>query len=386
MRWPAVALSACLLAALPGVGAAQTYSTAVRAPVVAYPAPYVAGCFIPMPPWAMRSSRTAVPRPGSTPVPAPVFAPTFPDAGAVALPSPALAVAATPPDSEGGSYTGPPAPTTPPMLGGLLGDGRAAERNPSGAAVRTIPLATRGTFEVSENESPRPVDRVFATFDSVGGARDADNRPDAYCGTVGFEKTFLDGNASFGLRAPLVQASGTGIDGFGDLSLVSKYAFLHDAETGTVASGGLVVTAPTGRSVTLADGSKSNSLLLQPWVGGILALGDAYALGFSSIVASSQNRDPTLYNLDLGLGYRLYQSQNPRAVLSSIIPTLEGHLTTAFGNHPSSNIQYADAFVVTGGVHLGLFQHAYLTVGGAFPVAGGRGKEFGAIARFNYQF
>ena len=52
---------------------------------------------------------------------------------------------------------------------------------------------------------------------------------------LGFEKTFLDGNASFGVRAPFQQGTdgSVGIDGFGDISLVGKYAVYNDKQTGT---------------------------------------------------------------------------------------------------------------------------------------------------------
>jgi hypothetical protein len=180
---------------------------------------------------------------------------------------------------------------------------------------------------------------------------------------------------------------GVGISGFGDLSLIGKYAFINDTQTGTVASGGLVVTVPTGRSLTLADGSKTDSVLIQPWVGGIVVMGDAYALGFSSVVASTGSPDPTLYTLDLGVGYRIYQSQDKNDVVTSLTPTLEGHLTTALGNNNSSSlIQFGDQFIVTGGVHIGLFDQAYFTIGGAVPLTGSKFNDFEVIAQFNYRF
>jgi len=47
MRWFPALLSTTLLVTLNGVGNAQTYSSASRAPAVAYPSPYAPGCATP---------------------------------------------------------------------------------------------------------------------------------------------------------------------------------------------------------------------------------------------------------------------------------------------------------------------------------------------------
>ena len=397
MRWSTVILSLSLLAALNGAGSAQTYSSAPRSPAVLYPSPYAPGCLTPgLPSTSMPSTVSGMPGVGSMPgmgsLPGstPGTADGGTGAGAGAAAAAAAAGAAAAPSSSGGeSGSGSLASAAPQMIGDLVGYGRAiTSRNASGNPTRTTALANRGAFKISENESPRPTDRVFATFNYFNGVKGSPNQYDIYRGVVGFEKTFLDGNASFGVRAPMQQDSGggVGVDGFGDLSLVGKYAFINDTQTGTVASGGLLVTLPTGRSVTLADGSGTNSVLIQPWVGGIVVMGDAYALGFSSVIASTGSPDPTLYTLDMGVGYRIYQSQNADTMLTSITPTVEGHLTTAFGNNSNSDIVFGDQFIVTGGVHIGLFNQAYFTVGGAVPLTGGRLNDFEVIAQFNYRF
>jgi len=276
------------------------------------------------------------------------------------------------------------------MIGDLLGYGRAVtSRNASRVPGRGTVLANRGAFKISENESPRPTDRVFVTGNYFNGVKGFGNNTDVYRGLIGFEKTFFDGNASFGVRAPMQQSSGdaSGIDGFGDISLIGKYAFINDAQTGTVASGGLVLTVPTGRSVSMADGSNSDAVLIQPWVGGILVMGDAYAIGFSSVIASTASVDPTLYTLDVGAGYRIYQSTDADSILTSITPTLEGHLTTALNNNnANSQVIFGDQVIMTAGVHLGLFNRAYFTVGGAIPLTGSRFNDFEVIAQFNYRF
>ena len=62
-----------------------------------------------------------------------------------------------------------------------------------------------------------------------------------------------------GLRAPIQQTenfSGINADGFGDLTLIGKYAVLDNRATGDVLSAGLAVTLPTGRRIHLGDASR----------------------------------------------------------------------------------------------------------------------------------
>jgi hypothetical protein len=104
----------------------------------------------------------------------------------------------------------------------------------------------RGAFKIAENESPRPQDRVFVTYNYY---RDVGSVEDVHRETIGFEKALLGGRASVGLRLPFFQVrgndAGQGTD-VGDLSVVLKYALLDDSATGSAVSAGLVITAPTG--------------------------------------------------------------------------------------------------------------------------------------------
>src|SRR5215831_8363168 len=115
-------------------------------------------------------------------------------------------------------------------------------------------------ISITDNDSPRPVDRVYFTYGyydgmgaqvSPGIGNITQNRP-----MVGFEKTFLDGNASFGMRLPFVELNGpVGVDGqsVGDLSILTKYAFINNPN-GDVVSAGLILTTPTAASGgTLVD-------------------------------------------------------------------------------------------------------------------------------------
>ena len=58
------------------------------------------------------------------------------------------------------------------MIGDIVGGGFARVQTSSStsgqpsssSSSRSVSLAARGPFKISDNESPRPVDRVFATF------------------------------------------------------------------------------------------------------------------------------------------------------------------------------------------------------------------------------
>jgi hypothetical protein len=266
---------------------------------------------------------------------------------------------------------------------------RSLIRLPNGTTTfARIPQAIHGAFKISENESPRPLDRVFINFNyfnnlsTFGGPN-----PDLYRETFGFEKTFLDGNASFGLCVPLLQkdgsAGGVGVDGFGDVTVIGKYAFINDRDTGNVLSGGLAVTAPTGRDPF--PGFSLHSTLLQPWAGFIYSDDQFFVHGFSSLVVPTDVRDVIVMFNDIGVGYRAYKACDQ--AISAIIPTLEAHVTTPF-NHRNVNdvVNVPDQVDLTAGVHVGLYNRAFLTLGGAVPVTGPKPFDFELIAQLNYRW
>ena len=121
-------------------------------------------------------------------------------------------------------------------------------------------------IKISEDQSPRPQDRVYCMFNYFQGVNDQVNQrlraPIGYTQVFryigGFEKTFLDGQGSIGFRQPLdtVTANsslprqfgnfGGTSTAVGDLEIIVKYILLEDRQSGSLLSGGLDVTAPTG--------------------------------------------------------------------------------------------------------------------------------------------
>src|SRR5437762_2270291 len=81
-----------------------------------------------------------------------------------------------------------------------------------GPLVR-LPLAGQyGGIQLVENDNPRPTDRVYFGYnyyDRVGAAFNPGGNPlNLNRETVGFEKTFFNGDASLGLRVPFYQMNG----------------------------------------------------------------------------------------------------------------------------------------------------------------------------------
>jgi hypothetical protein len=197
-------------------------------------------------------------------------------------------------------------------------------------ALVKIPVASRYSgIQITDNDSPRPTDRLYfgyQFYSDVGGSMNPGvGGSDLQRQTAGFEMTFLDGDASIGMRLPYVQQYGPvdyASQTVGDLSILFKYAFYNDRDTGDVASLGFVVSTPTGGggNILLADGTRvPHSTLFQPW-GGFVRMFDAgYVMGITNLIVPSDSRDPTLLGNSFGAGYFLYQNSDA-PLLTGITP------------------------------------------------------------------
>jgi hypothetical protein len=262
-------------------------------------------------------------------------------------------------------------------------------------AVVLLPAATRYSgIQITDNDSPRPTDRLYfgyqfysnagASLNPVVGGSDVQRQ------MAGFETTVLDGNGSIGMRLPFVQQYGPGIyatQNVGDLSVLFKYAFLNDRTTGDVASAGLVVTTPTGGggNVILLDGSRApHSTLFQPWTGFVSMFQPGYVQGITNLIVPTDSRDPTAFGASLGAGYFLYQ--NPRGLLTAFIPRAEVHVRTPF-NHRDVNglVYFPDQVSVNGGATI-RFGRAALNASVNVPVVGPRPWALEAVSFLNVNF
>jgi hypothetical protein len=302
-----------------------------------------------------------------------------------------------------GNLTLPGAPADLKNAAAVLANAQAAKGNflaPKNLALLAgnstdaqIQAITRGVFLLTGATSlpltglqiyDRPFDRSTATALRVDAT-------ETYLGTFGFEKTFLNGDASVGLRAPIIGWQGDGSlreSDFGDLSLVLKYALLNGGPGGDVVSTGLVVTAPTGPSIRLAEGGSAlHPTLFQPYLAGLWTRGRFYAQGFTSLAVPTDFREPAVWFNDVGAGYTVY-SDPASGFLTALTPTLELHLNTPLGHEGLGGgaVTVPDSLSLTGGMHFTFFNRVRFTAGAGTPMTGPHPFDFAAFAQFNVLF
>ncbi len=266
------------------------------------------------------------------------------------------------------------------------------------AQRRTVKLPLAGRYngvQITDNDSPRPTDRIYFGYNffydagyslnpGIGGSNIQRQM-------AGFEKTFLDGDASFGMRAPFIQQygpGGFGAQNVGDLSLLFKYAFYNNRTTGDLISGGFVLTTPTGggNDILLLDGTRApHSVLFQPWAGFVRMYDRGYMQGITNIIVPSSDRDPTLFGHSIAWGYFLYRSPSSR-FLTGITPTIEAHIRAPL-NHRDRNdlIFFQDQVNMTGGLHF-WFRQVRLNTAVNVPVVGPRPWAVEGMAYLNWYF
>lgn len=280
----------------------------------------------------------------------------------------------------------PPVPT--PLPPGFPRPGN----NPSaliGRSVAAIVPSVRG-FKIADNQFPRPVDRVWVSFnyfnDVNAGLNDELGAPiknmQVYNEVFGLEKTFLDRQASVGFRIPLntltVRSSFPGLSGThtstGNFSSYFKYAFYAD-ERGNLLSAGLDMTYPTGPTSFAGYPSLIgiNAFELQPFLGYIFMYDRAFVQGFTSIAVPMDRNLATMWYGDVMLGYFLFRSQNPSALLTAIVPAFETHLNIPLnwaGFQPRYIGSTPDVVDLTFGLNVGIANRAILSTAYVCSVTG----------------
>ena len=292
----------------------------------------------------------------------------------------------------------PPTPGQPPVPGV---PGQAAHN------TRSILVPWLRGFKIADNQSPRPQDRVFFSFNYFN---DLNGRVNARLGNsirnqqafrelFGFEKTFLDGNASIGIRMPLntltLDSNMPGLGGshtaVGNLSVFSKLVLWQD-QKGNLLSAGLAVTAPTGPTQFAGAPSAAgfHDAQIQPFLGFIRNRGRFYLQGFKAIDIPTDPHDVTMGYTDLGVGYFLYRNRDPNAWLTSIAPTFETHVNLPLNhrgslrrNDPAGTPDVVD---LTLGMNFVFGRKSILSIAFVDPVTGPKpfSYEFSALLNVFY--
>ena len=273
---------------------------------------------------------------------------------------------------------------------------------------RTVLIPWARGFKIADNQSPIPQDRVFYSFNAFQDLNYAVNRSlnspitdmNAYRQMLGIEKTFLQGDASLGLRLPINTLWTNSTDGafkdnstaVGNLSLFGKYVLYRNPMTGNLLSGGLAITLPSGPT-SFAGSSTTVGLRdvqFQPFLGYLFRKGDWFVQGFSAIDVPTDSRDVTLWYNDVALGYYLYRSANPSAFLSAIVPTVELHLSDPLNHRgalrPNDPFGTPDVLDLTFGTSIVLRKRIVASFGGSFPVTGPRPFSIEAMALLNIYY
>ncbi|WP_165230964.1 hypothetical protein [Aquisphaera insulae] len=259
----------------------------------------------------------------------------------------------------------------------------------AGRSVAAIVPAVRA-FKIADNQYPRPVDRVWVNFNYFDGVNSGLNsilqapikNMQVYNETFGFEKTFLDQQASIGFRLPVntltIQSGLQNLHGahtsVGDLSSFVKYAFYAD-DRGNLLSGGLDLSFPTGPRAFAGYPSLEgiNAFEIQPFLGYIYTMDRAYVQGFTSIAVPAHQKLATMYYFDISIGYFLYRSRDPRALISAIVPAFETHLNQPL-NWAGFQPQYVGSTPtvvdLTFGLNVGIANRATISTGYVRPVTG----------------
>jgi hypothetical protein len=289
---------------------------------------------------------------------------------------------------------------------GFLPPGTVPGQGQHGQLVRSaVALPSVRGFQISEDESPRPLDRAyfgFNYFDDIN--RSINDRLGiniheirVYRETFGLEKTFLDGNVSIGLRLPLNTLSAetpiAGLGGsstdLGDLTVILKGVLLEDRRSGDVLSGGLAITTPNGPRAFAGSEviSTFHDTILQPYVGYIYNMDSWFVHGFSSIAVPTDSNDVTLLFNDIGIGYYLYRDRSCGSMISAIIPTFEVHVNTPLNhrgalnfNDPAGTPDWVD---LTAGTTIEFHKRATLALGFVTPVTGPKPYEFEVLCQLN---
>lgn len=294
--------------------------------------------------------------------------------------------------------------------------------------VLDLPLAGGSRRFKNEHSRAMPTDRVFGTYHHfqnaleasalTPGFRSTDANVDRF--TLGFEKTFLEGNASVELRLPLsVPTSLTTPDALyrtdtvGDLVVTLK-GLLYSDESQAVALG-LAINTPTGNDLNVSlpnsgtDGTNltldNNALHLIPFLAYQAAPTDDFFFnGFlqfdtptnansaqvrntgATAVDNLKITDQTLMYVDTSFGYWLFRDPDAE-FLTGLAGLLELHYTTALTNADvvadrnkvvtfGSNAGSLDALNLTVALHTEIARNTIIRAGYVTPLRDGNHRFF----------
>ncbi len=264
-------------------------------------------------------------------------------------------------------------------------------------------------FNISENQSPRPQDRIFFDFNYYSNIGDALNRVAlspvtrmrAYVYNFGLEKTFNNGMGSIGIRIPLDNLTADSYGNIvntptstapGNLSIFAKYILAINEKTGSLVSAAWAISPPTGPS-RFAGASYMYPLqatYFQPSIAYIYNRDRFYLQGFSGFGFSMNPNDVSWIYNDVGIGYYLIRREDPLAWIRALAPVLEVHV-----NNPINHRDWQNRFDLAGspdnvsltyGLNIGLRNAAVLTAALVTPVTTPKPFDSEAVLMLNIYY
>jgi hypothetical protein len=302
-------------------------------------------------------------------------------------------------------------------------------------ATMSVPLPSSGGVvgftTISENNSPMPRDRVFFDYDYFSNASLTPGGIDVNHFTAGFEKTFLNGRASFEMLLPFASTldSSSFADGaasratvLGDLYLTFKGLFYASKEFDISSGFGLALPTAPNTNVQMANGAdlvriKDESVVVTPFVAALFTPNDRFfaqtwlEIGFDAsgspvygnpnmtgLVGVGRLYQQALLQVDTQVGYWLVRETGNASFLSGLAPFVELHYNTPLDNADSArsgsfvigsvgNNRFNELNISTG-VNMVFNNRANVMAGVVLPLNGGGNKFFDAQfgIRMNWLF
>jgi hypothetical protein len=280
---------------------------------------------------------------------------------------------------------------------------------PPGARGASPIFSSVRNFKISENQSPRPQDRVFFDFNyynNINNAIDSRNlspvtQMKAYVYNFGVEKTFNQGMGSVGIRLPLDNLTANSYNNIvstptstalGNMTVFAKYILAQNLETGSLISACWAITPQTATSRFAGAPYlfPLNSTYFQTCIGYIYNHNNWYFQGFSGFTFSMNPNDVSIVYNDLAVGYYLIRNPDPEAWLSALAPTFEAH-----ANDPIDHRDWQNRFDLAGtpdsvdltiGLNFGIRHTAVLTAAFCTPVTTPRPFDSEAVLMLNIYY
>ncbi|MCA9082919.1 MAG: hypothetical protein KDA81_02630 [Planctomycetaceae bacterium] len=227
--------------------------------------------------------------------------------------------------------------------------------------LAAAPGANVGRLKLAENVNPIPQDRFFVSYSYFEDVNILGGGADVHRITPGFEKTFMNGNASLEFRFPFADTVSSTYDTanglrnateFGNMSVWWKALLIQDCCWTVSAGSGM--TLPTADDYVVLDGANGLRVENQAvhWLPFLATTytpddrwfmqtmlqfdvdvnGNPVSFGTAFPTSAGRAHDNAYMFVDLSVGYWVYKSRCCHNTIQGIAPVIEFHHNTALDN------------------------------------------------------